>query len=280
MARRRLRRKQAKDLRHQPSFTRPSPASDVVVACEARRVERLAYNRTQAAQALGISRSTFNRRVLPHVDLIEMPWGAKLVPVDELERLLAERRRRRQAHRCQVRRVGRHTSRRTSFAVSTRNTRLGAASARSPPASMPTASQPPTAARAGGHRLYAPFCKPEPPDEAHTDSVSTTRSSKLGPAARPVAVPEDLDNPTLPKAAGRVELPFHIRWSGPATSYDLDDPSDRARVYEQVLREGTEGDIRYYVDAEQLRELWDELVLPPPVRQAWTSWIERHRRTM
>jgi hypothetical protein len=97
MARRRLRRKQAKDLRHQPSFTRPSPASDVVVACEARRVERLAYNRTQAAQALGISRSTFNRRVLPHVDLIEMPWGAKLVPVDELERLLAERRRRRQA---------------------------------------------------------------------------------------------------------------------------------------------------------------------------------------
>jgi hypothetical protein len=42
---------------------------------------------------LGISRSTFIRRVLPYVDVIEMPWGAQLIPADELERLLAERRR-------------------------------------------------------------------------------------------------------------------------------------------------------------------------------------------
>src|SRR5262249_55776936 len=57
------------------------------------RVERLAYTRSQAAQALGISRSTFIRRVLPYVETIEMPWGIRLIPVDELERLLAERRR-------------------------------------------------------------------------------------------------------------------------------------------------------------------------------------------
>jgi len=44
-----------------------------------------------------VSRSTFIRRVLPHVDTIEMPWGTKLIPVDELERLLAERRRRARA---------------------------------------------------------------------------------------------------------------------------------------------------------------------------------------
>jgi hypothetical protein len=113
---------------------------------------------------------------------------------------------------------------------------------------------------------------------AHTESVSTTRSSKLGPAARPVAVPEDLDNPTLPKAAGRIELPFHIRWSGPTVSYDLGDRFDRARVYEQVLREGTEDDVRYYVDADELRELFDELVLPAPVRRAWTAWLRRHPR--
>jgi Recombinase len=59
----------------------------------AERVERLAYTRSQAAQALGISRSTFIRRILPYVETIELPWGAKLIPVDELERLLAERRR-------------------------------------------------------------------------------------------------------------------------------------------------------------------------------------------
>lgn len=60
---------------------------------EATRVERLAYTRTNAAEALGISRSTFNRRVLPYIETIEMPWGARVIPVDELERLLAERRR-------------------------------------------------------------------------------------------------------------------------------------------------------------------------------------------
>ena len=59
---------------------------------EARFVERLAYTRSQAAQALGVSRSTF-RRLLPYVETIEMPWGGKLIPVDELERLVAERRR-------------------------------------------------------------------------------------------------------------------------------------------------------------------------------------------
>jgi hypothetical protein len=55
-------------------------------------VERLAYTRTQAAEALGVSRSTFNR-VLPLIETVEMPWGTKLVPVDELERLIVERRR-------------------------------------------------------------------------------------------------------------------------------------------------------------------------------------------
>ncbi|HEX7168597.1 MAG TPA: recombinase family protein [Acidimicrobiales bacterium] len=60
---------------------------------EANRVERLAYTRTQAAAALGISRSTFNRRVLPLVETLEMPWGVRLIPVDELQRLLAEQRR-------------------------------------------------------------------------------------------------------------------------------------------------------------------------------------------
>ena len=65
----------------------------MAIVREATRVERLAYTRTQAAEALGVSRSTFNRRVLPFVETVEMPWGTRLIPVDELERLLAERRR-------------------------------------------------------------------------------------------------------------------------------------------------------------------------------------------
>ena len=107
--------------------------------------------------------------------------------------------------------------------------------------------------------------------------MAQTRTRTLGPAARPVALPADVDDPALPKASGRIELPLHIRWSGPPLTYDLDNRGDRARVYEQVLREGTADDVRFYVDADRLLELWDELVLPPAVREAWTAWIERRR---
>jgi hypothetical protein len=107
--------------------------------------------------------------------------------------------------------------------------------------------------------------------------MAHTRTRKLGPAARRVAVPEDIDDPCVPKASGEVQLPPHIRWSGPPITYDLNDRADRARVYEQVLREGTEEDVRFYVRAGQLRELFDELVLPPPVRRAWADWLGRHR---
>jgi hypothetical protein len=40
-----------------------------------------------------VSPATFARRVLPLIETIEMPWGTQLVPVDELERLIAEHRR-------------------------------------------------------------------------------------------------------------------------------------------------------------------------------------------
>jgi hypothetical protein len=107
--------------------------------------------------------------------------------------------------------------------------------------------------------------------------MARTRSLTLGPAARPVAVPDDVDDPRTTKADGRVELPLHVRWSGPPLTYDLAQRAERARVYEQVLREGTEEDVSYYVRVDQLLELWDDLVLPPPVRRAWATWFKRHR---
>jgi hypothetical protein len=78
-----------------------------VVIREATYVERLAYTRAQAAAALGLSRSTFIRRVLPFVETVETGWGMRLVPVDELERFVAERRRKAQAERRPPARAGR-----------------------------------------------------------------------------------------------------------------------------------------------------------------------------
>lgn len=90
MSRRRRRRNERSRYQAPPPQAHLEPR---VVVCEASYVNRLAYTRSQAAQALGVSRSTFIRRVLPWVETIEMPWGAKVIPVDELERLLAERRK-------------------------------------------------------------------------------------------------------------------------------------------------------------------------------------------
>jgi hypothetical protein len=107
--------------------------------------------------------------------------------------------------------------------------------------------------------------------------MARTRSRWLGPDARPVAIPDDVDDAAMPKASGIVELPFHVRWSDPAVSYDLRERADRIRVYEQVLREGTEDDVRFYIDVSELLDLFDELVLPPAVRAAWASWFLQHR---
>lgn len=103
------------------------------------------------------------------------------------------------------------------------------------------------------------------------DSVATTRSNRLGPEARPVAVPDDVADPTIKKARGRVQLPLHVRWSGPPKVYDLAERADRIRVYEQVLREGNDYDVRRFIDVEELLVLWHELVLPDYVRRAWAE---------
>jgi hypothetical protein len=52
--------------------------------------ERLAYTRRQAAEALGVSISTIDRRLVPSVSTVKTPWGQRLIPIAELERFLRE----------------------------------------------------------------------------------------------------------------------------------------------------------------------------------------------
>lgn len=55
---------------------------------EVDEASQLAYSRKQAAEALGVSISTIDRRVVPSVYTIKTPWGQRLIPVAELERFL------------------------------------------------------------------------------------------------------------------------------------------------------------------------------------------------
>jgi hypothetical protein len=91
VSRRRLRRIKAAQAR--AKALPPSRAERDSILRSADSVVRLTYTRSQAAEALGVSRSTFIRRVLPFMETVEMPWGAIMITADELERLVAEQRR-------------------------------------------------------------------------------------------------------------------------------------------------------------------------------------------
>lgn len=104
-----------------------------------------------------------------------------------------------------------------------------------------------------------------------------TRSTEIGPAARPVAIPDDLGAPATAPAEGAVVLPLRVRWSGPPRSYDLANRRHRLLVYEQVMTEGTDDDVRRFVDVDEVIALWSELVLPRHVRRAWAAWLQERR---
>ena len=88
VAKRRQRRRRVKQQRHAPK------PGDVLAPDDGQlggAVDRLVYSREQAAQALGISLATLDRRVVPVIATVKTEWGARLIPASELEHYLAER---------------------------------------------------------------------------------------------------------------------------------------------------------------------------------------------
>lgn len=102
-------------------------------------------------------------------------------------------------------------------------------------------------------------------------------ATHAGSRGEPYVVAERLWRLDFEGAFATVVLPGHLHWSGPSRAYKLSDRSDRARVYEIVLREGTEADLLTYVDGALLVDLWEDLILPRLLREAWTPLVDRYR---
>ena len=101
MANRRQRRRSEKERRHAPKPAHVQPSEPI---------ERLVYSREQAAQAVGVSLATLDRRVVPTLATVKTEWGARLIPVAELERYLAERTEQPRATHRRTTRAGRKPS--------------------------------------------------------------------------------------------------------------------------------------------------------------------------
>jgi hypothetical protein len=107
MSSRRRRRRAAAERRHASSAQASAHASGLKLADD---VERLAYTREQAAEALGISLATLDRRIVPVIATVETEWGRRLIPVSELERYLVERTKQPRAERRPAKPAGRKAS--------------------------------------------------------------------------------------------------------------------------------------------------------------------------
>lgn len=92
---------------------------------------------------------------------------------------------------------------------------------------------------------------------------------------RPYAVPSTLEELTGP-ASGVVVLPGWLDWS-PQRSYNLSDPAALRVMYEQVIQEGREQDLRAFLNAKLLARVWPELILPVRVRRLWEARFARLR---
>ncbi|HEY3467199.1 MAG TPA: helix-turn-helix transcriptional regulator [Amycolatopsis sp.] len=86
---------------------------------------------------------------------------------------------------------------------------------------------------------------------------------------RTITVPSVLPRLSVREALASVTLPLHLNWSAPGRTFHLRDRRERAWVYEIVLREGGHEDILTYIDGALLVDLWDEMVLPRDIREAW-----------
>jgi len=85
---------------------------------------------------------------------------------------------------------------------------------------------------------------------------------------RPYTVPESLSELTGP-TSGIVDLPTSLDWSQ-QRHYDLGIDKDRRRLYETVIREAMDvSDLRRFLDAGLLLQLWPSLWLPQRAKMLW-----------
>ncbi|MGH3626935.1 MAG: hypothetical protein ACRDRL_05780, partial [Sciscionella sp.] len=80
--------------------------------------------------------------------------------------------------------------------------------------------------------------------------------------------PNVLWNVETPDCFAILEFPDLIN-DGPIRGWDMHDREQRKGVYEQLIRGGSPDEMIRWIDGPLLVDVWGELDLPSPVREAW-----------
>jgi hypothetical protein len=111
---------------------------------------------------------------------------------------------------------------------------------------------------------------PGVPDVA-VPNVTVPQRPRKRYALRAVVVPASLADLRGP-AAGLIELPQRLFWSGIDRVFDLSDRDRLLEMYESVLDAArSQEDLAEYLDGETVATVWPHLALSPRVRRAWES---------
>lgn len=81
-------------------------------------------------------------------------------------------------------------------------------------------------------------------------------------------VPNTLWNVETPDCFAILEF-ADLLGDGPVRQWDMHDRAQRKGVYEQLLQGGSPEEMIRWIDGPLLVDVWDELELPDPVREAW-----------
>lgn len=86
--------------------------------------------------------------------------------------------------------------------------------------------------------------------------------------SRPIVVIDDLEQLQGP-SSGIVRLPVRLDW-GPDPVYDVGDRTSLVWMYSYILAAALDADdLRQFINADHLRSVWHDLVLPARVRDLW-----------
>lgn len=95
---------------------------------------------------------------------------------------------------------------------------------------------------------------------------------------KPYAVADSLDDLRGP-ATGTVTLPLAIYWQPGSKTLSLDN-HEIYSAYQAVLAEGSEEDVKRFINKERLIELWPDLNLPIHVAKIWEKQFPELRGNM